>query len=109
MKGQVLITSTGGGLTGKPRPAVIVQDDGFDFADTVIIVPLTTENSIDHSVRPLISPDAKNGLKQLSCAMVNRMAAIRKADINAIVGRLSDDDMTKIDAAMSAILGLGSV
>ena len=108
MKGQVLITSTGGKLTGKPRPAIVVQDDGFDFSDTVIVVPLTTENAVDTSVRPLIRPDAQNGLKQPSCAMVNRIAAIKKTDISAIAGKLSVDDMTKIDAAMSAILGLGA-
>jgi mRNA-degrading endonuclease toxin of MazEF toxin-antitoxin module len=73
MKGQVLIASTGGGLIGKARPVIIVQDNDFDFADTLIIVPLTSATEVDNSVRPLIKPDPQNGLKQPSCAMINRI------------------------------------
>ncbi len=106
MKGHIIVASTGSGIAGKPRPFVIVQDDRFDFPDTVIVVPLTTENVTDSSVRPLIKPDLANGLKYPSCAMTNRIIAIKKVRVQGSVGVLSMDDMTRIDAALTSILGL---
>lgn len=94
-------------MAGKPRPFVIVQDPRYDFADTLIVVPLTTEDTVDRSIRPLIRPDDLNGLRNMSCAMINRLGAIMKSDIDKIAGRLSDDDLTRIDAALTSILGVG--
>ncbi len=106
MRGQVVIASPGGRLAGKPRPFVIVQNPRFDFADTLIVVPLTTKEPIDREVRPLIRPDDRNGLKTESCVMTNRVGAIMKPEIDKIIGQLSEEDMTRIDAALNSILGL---
>jgi mRNA interferase MazF len=108
MRGQVLIASTAGTIGGKQRPAIVVQDSSFDFADTVIVVPLTTEYPVDSAVRPLITPDERNGLKRPSIAMVNRVSAILKSEIDQIIGVVSDDDMSRIDMALLLVLGLAS-
>jgi mRNA interferase MazF len=108
LRGQVLIASTGGSISGKPRPVVVVQDPRFDFADTLIVVPLTTEDAVDRLIRPLIQPDEQNGLDQPSSAMINRIGAIRKSDVGRFAGSLSRPDMERVDAALSLVLGLNT-
>jgi mRNA interferase MazF len=107
MRGQVLLASTGGGISGKPRRVVVVQDSRFDFADTLMIVPLTTEDAVDRLIRPMIQPDQQNGLDQPSSAMINRLGAIRKSHVGKNIGMIAAEDLAKIDAALMLVLGLG--
>lgn len=72
----------------------------------MIVISLTKGDAIDRAIRPLIQPDEQNGLDQPSCAMINRVGAIRKSDIGRIVGALSTADMERVDAALSLVLGL---
>ena len=51
--------SGGGQYTGKPRPAVIVQDDHFD-TDSVALCPFTTDPTDAPLFRLLIEPDARS-------------------------------------------------
>ena len=42
-RGEVWTVAGGAAYAGKPRPAVIVQDDRFDANDSIIVCPLTTD------------------------------------------------------------------
>lgn len=107
MRGKVVVASPGGRLAGKPRPFVIVQNPQFDFADTLVVVPLTTDEALDRTIRPLFHPDDGNGLESLSCAMTNRVGAIMKSDVHKVIGALAEDDLNRLDAALTSLLGLG--
>ena len=107
-RGTVLIVSVGGGLSGKPRPTVVIQAAQFDFPETVIVVPLTSTDQQDNSALPVLLPDSANGLLEPSALMTHRITAARKSDVGNAIGTMSPDDMARIDAALSLVLGLNA-
>ena len=42
-RGEIWTVAGGAAYAGKPRPAVIVQDDRFDANDSIVVCPLTTD------------------------------------------------------------------
>lgn len=105
-RGTVLIVSAGGGLAGKPRPAVVVQASQFNFPETLIVVPLTSTETEKNAAMLVLLPDMSNGLSEASSLMTHRIGAVRKSDIGKKVGSLSVADMERIDGALSLVLGL---
>ncbi len=105
-RGTVLIVSAGGGLAGKPRPAVVVQASQFVFPETLIVVPLTSRKVDDNAAMPVLLPDGSNGLETASKAMIHRIGAIRKSEIGEFIGTLSVEDIARLDASLTLVLGL---
>jgi mRNA interferase MazF len=60
-RAEIWTVSGGAEYTGKPCPAVIVQDDHFD-TDSVVLCPFTTDHTDAPLFRLLIEPDLGNGL-----------------------------------------------
>ncbi len=108
-RGTVLTAALGGGTGRKPRPAIVVQASDIDFPETLVVVPFTRAESAAPNLRPLFFPDEVNGLHESSNLMTNRIVAVRKSDIGKVVGTMSDDDMDRVDAALSLLLGLDRV
>ncbi len=107
-RGTVVIVSTGGSLVGKPRPAIVIHANQFDFPETRIVVPFTSWDVTDELVMPIFLPDALNGLLEPSSLMTHRIAAIRKSQIGKIIGTMSREDMVRVDLALSLVLGLNA-
>ncbi len=105
-RGTIIVSSSIKGLTGKPRPAIVVQEERLDLFETLLIVPLTSLNEASNSINPVMSPDDSNGLEQPSVAMIQRIGPIRKSEIGKVIGSLSDTDMVAVNTAMMLILGL---
>ena len=42
-RGEVWTVAGGAAYAGKPRPAVIVEDDRFDANDSIIVCPITAD------------------------------------------------------------------
>ena len=42
-RGEIWTVAGEAAYAGKPRPAVIVQDDRFDANDSIVVCPLTTD------------------------------------------------------------------
>ena len=42
-RGEIWTVAGGAAYAGKPRSAVIVQDDRFDANDSIVVCPLTTD------------------------------------------------------------------
>ena len=90
------------------RPAVVIQGNAATAnLSTVIIVPLTSNRSaerFDGSLR--IHPSRDNGLTMVSVALTQQVRALDKKRVDAVVGRLSSEDMDKLDAALRRLLSL---
>lgn len=90
----------------KPRPAVIVQDDAFDATASITICPFTT-NAVDVPlIRLPIDPSETNGLRVSSQLMVDKITTVAKSKIQSRIGRLSDDDIVRLNRAAIVFLGL---
>jgi mRNA interferase MazF len=101
-------TVAGAGVAGKPRPALIVQDDRFAATTSVTVIGFTTDPTDAPLVRPLIQPDAANGLQRPSRLMVDKMVTVRRDRLGRRVGRLAAADMVRVERALALFLGLAA-
>jgi mRNA interferase MazF len=105
-RGEIWTIAGGGDYTGKPRPAVIVQDDSFDATASVTICAFTTDPTDAPLFRILIEPSEKNGLRAPSKLMVDKLTTISKERLGSQVGRLDDEDMIRLNRAILVFLGM---
>lgn len=105
-RGEVWTVSGGSKYTGKPRPAVIVQEDRFDGTDAVTICAFTRDSTDAPLFRLEVEPDARNGLKVASRMMVDKITTVPKAQLGERVGRLDDEDLVRLNRALVVFLGL---
>jgi mRNA interferase MazF len=102
-------TVSGADSAGKPRPAVVVQDDSFAATSSVTLCPLTTNPADASLIRLKVEPTDENGLQQPSRLMVDKITTISRARVGRLIGRLADDEMTKLSHAIIVFLGLAGV
>jgi len=105
-RGEIWTISGGGAYTGKPRPAVIVQGDGFDATASVTVCAFTTDPTEAPLFRIRIAPDEVNQLDRPSSMMVDKITTIPRERVGSLVGRLSDEDVVRLNRAVLVFLGL---
>ncbi len=79
-RGEIWTVSGGADYAGKPRPAVIVQDDRFD-TDSVTICPFTTDPTDAPLFRLVLEPGQRNGLTAESRIMVDEVTTVRRSKL----------------------------
>ncbi len=105
-RGEIWTIAGGGDYTGKPRPAVIIQDDSFDATASITICAFTTDPTQAPLFRIPIEPSEKNGLRAPSRLMVDKITTVSKDRIGSQIGRLDDEDMVRLNRAILVFLGL---
>ena len=105
-RGEVWTVSGGKDYAGKPPPAVIVQDDSFDATDSITICVFTTDPTDAPLFRLLVKPNERNGLRVTCRLMVDKITTVPKAKMGARVGRLDEEDMVRLNQAMTVFLGM---
>ena len=93
---------------GKPRPAVIVQDDRFETPVDVLICPLTSTLVDAPLYRLQLSPTTENGLEVASQVMIDKIGPAPRNKIGRVIGKLADDEMARLTQAVAAMLGLAA-
>jgi mRNA interferase MazF len=106
-RAEIWTVSGGAEYTGKPRPAVIVQDDHFD-TDSVVLCPFTTDPADAPLFRLLIEPGPGNGLAAPSRIMVDKITAVRRSRLGQKVGVLDDTNILRLNRALVVFLGIAS-
>jgi mRNA interferase MazF len=105
-RGEIWTVAAGAGYAGKPRPAVIVQDDHFDATPSITICVFTTDMTKAPLFRVLVEPSEGNGLRASSSLMADKITTVPKAKLGSRLGRLDDEDMLRLNQAMLVFLGL---
>ena len=105
-RGEVWTVSGGAAYAGKPRPAVIVQDDRFDDNDSIVVCPLTTDPTAAPIFRLPLQPSTRNGLKAPCRMMVDKVTAVPRSRLGRLVGSLASEDMKALNRAIFVFLGL---
>lgn len=105
-RGEVWTVAGGAAYTGKPRPAVIVQDDRFDATDSIIVCPLTTDATSAPIFRLPVEPTARNGLQTPCRLMVDKLTAVPRTRLGKRVGSFAREEMKALNRAMFVFLGL---
>lgn len=99
-------TVSGAGYAGKPRPAVIVQDDRFNVTASITVCVFTTDETDAPLFRIPITPRPENGLRTASRLMVDKLTTVHKSRLGKRIGRLNDAEMAPLDQAILIFLGL---
>jgi mRNA interferase MazF len=107
-RGEVWTVSGGGNYAGKPRPVVIVQDDSFDATNSITICAFTTDPTDAPLFRLVVEANERNGLRSTCRLMVDKITTVAKAKMGARIGRLGDEDMVRLNRAMTVFLGIAA-
>ncbi len=105
-RGEIWTIAGGPGYAGKPRPAVIIQDDGFCETPSIAVCLLTSEPVEAPMLRILVQPSPENGLRAASRLMVDKIITVPKSRLGQCIGRLADDDLLRLNRSLLVFLGL---
>lgn len=106
MKRGQLVTVAVQGDHGKPRPALVVQNDEVDGVDTVLVCLLTSSREGLGSFRIMVDPDAENGLRSVSVVMLDKITMVRRLKCGPVIGRLNEAQMARVDSGLLVVFGL---
>jgi mRNA interferase MazF len=105
-RGEVWTVSAGGPYAGKPRPAVIVQEDRFDATNSITLCVFTTDPTEAPLLRMLVEPTDRNGLSIASRVMIDKVTTVPKSRLGKRIGKLQDEDIVRLNRALTVFLGL---
>lgn len=105
-RGEIWTLAGGKDYAGKPRPVVIVQDEGFEATNSVTVCAFTTDETEAPLFRLPIVPNERNGLRAPSRLMVDKITTVPKSKIGTHLGRLDDEDVLRLNRAILIFLGL---
>ena len=107
-RGEIWTVAGGKDYAGKPRPAMVLQDDRFDKTDSITICAFTTDPTDAPLFRILVEPTESNGLHSPCRLMVDKITTVPKARVGTRIGRLADEDMVRLNRAVLVFLGIAA-
>lgn len=102
-----LVTIALAGDYGKPRPAVVIQDDAFEALPSVTVLPLTSEVHDWPLFRITVEAGRSTGLRVRSQVMVDKAVTMPRSRIGQRIGHLDTETTLIVSAALARFLGLG--
>lgn len=107
-RGEIWTVSGVQNYPGKPRPAVIVQEDRFNQTASITLCAFTTDPTEAPMLRMAIEPTHRNGLKIASRLMIDKVTTVPKSRLGKRIGKLGDKDLVRLNRALTVFLGLAS-
>jgi mRNA interferase MazF len=107
-RGDIWTVAGGRNYAGKPRPAVILQDDSFDATDSITICAFTSDETEAPLFRLPVEPNERNGLRVASRLMVDKITTVPRSKVGVHIGRLDDEDILRVNRAILVFLGLAA-
>ena len=105
-RGDVVTVVTSGDF-GKPRPAVVIQSDVLNPVHPTFLVCLMTSTlRAVPSVRIDVAPNDRNGLRQPTQIMVDKIQTVRRDKMGTVIGRLDEAAMAMLDRSLAFVIGL---
>lgn len=107
-RGEIWTVAGGKDYAGKPRPAVVIQDDLFDATASITICAFTTDPTEAPLIRLAVEPTERNGLDAPSRLMIDKITTVSKSKLGSRVGQLDDEDVVRLNRAILVFLGLAA-
>lgn len=106
MKRGDLVTIAVQGSFGKPRPALVIQNDLIDETRNVLVCPLTSSEAPVLRLRYSVSPTLENGLRVESRVMLTNIIAVPRDKCGSKIGSLTPGQIAEIDLLLAFVVGL---
>jgi mRNA interferase MazF len=106
MKRGDLVTIALSGDYGKPRPALVIQDDAFNGLTSVTVLRVTSELHDWPMFRITVEPNRDTGLQRRSQVMVDKAATVPRSRIGQRIGRLDANTLQAVNTALAKFLGI---
>jgi mRNA interferase MazF len=95
-----------GSEQGGLRPVLIIQNDvGNKHSPTTIVACLTTKCTVKHKLPTHIMLSKDCGLPKDSMALLEQIRTIDKSRLSNKIGRISEEDMRRIEKGLLISLG----
>ena len=94
------------GAYGKPRPALVVQDDAFEALPSVTVLPITSDLRDLPTLRISIEPGPASGLRRRSQVQIDKIMTIPRSRLGPRIGELDASAMGTVGEALGRFLGL---
>ena len=107
-RGELWTVAGGGSYTGKPRPALVLQDDHFAETASVTLCPLTTNRVEAPLLRLEVLPTRENGLASSCDIMIDKLTTVPRERLGRRIGRLEDTHLLRVNRALVVFLGIAS-
>ena len=92
---------------GKPRPALIIQNNVFNaIHSSIVICPITSHVEKEIIFRPTLLPDVQNGLEKISQVMIDKLTTIKREKIGKILGNISFHKQEEVMRALKLWLDI---
>jgi mRNA interferase MazF len=104
-RGEIVTVSAQGDY-GKPRPAVIIQSDALNAADSLLVAIFTSALTDAPFYRLTVEPHPDNGLKAPSQVMIDKILAFPRGKCGPVIGRLLPHEMLALNNLLSVMIGL---
>jgi len=101
-----LVTVVLPGAYGKPRPALLVQDDAFEELPSATILPITSRLRNLPPLRIGIEPGPESGLRIPSQVQIDKVMTVPRAKLGHRIGVLDEATLERVDEALARFLGL---
>jgi mRNA interferase MazF len=85
---------------------VIVQEDRFDSTSSITLCVFTTDPTEAPLLRMVVEPTDRNCLTSASRLMIDQVTTVPKARIGKRIGKLNDEDVVRLNRALTVFLGL---
>jgi len=107
-RGDIVMVAAPGDY-GKPRPAVVIQDDALtEMGSRSIALCLMSSAPLAAPLfRIAIEPTKENGLTKASQIMVEKLFTVPREKIERTIGRLSDEQLIQLNRTLAFVIGLG--
>jgi mRNA interferase MazF len=105
-RGQFVTIVTSGDY-GKPRPALVVQQDLFADLPSVVVCLLTSHIRDDAGQFRLdVVPNELNGVREPSQISIDKITTVPVAKIGGVIGVADDALMLRVGRALAVFLGV---
>ena len=104
-RGDLVVIVTSGDY-GKPRPALVVQDDAFAALASLTLLPLSSDLQAASMIRVDVPSGRATGLRLPSQIMVDKPTTIPRAKVGQRIGRIDEATLGQVSRALARFLGL---
>jgi len=84
----------------------VLQDDRFEQLASVTLCAFTSNAAEAPLFRIVVEPSDLNGLDAVSRLLVDKVTTVRRSRLGERIGRLSDEDLVRLNRALLVFLGL---